>query len=603
MGTFADMTEHLEPTDEPVEPVAQPGDRTHRRTGLRRAGWAMLVVGILVIGSGGWIGVTGYQARSELLEVRAGLSQLREEISARDFVAAQKTAQQVAGHATKAHDLTTGPAWWTGAHVPYLGDPLVTVRGIAQAADELANQVLPPLIAVGRDVDPKNLQSAPDRINVAALKNLSTRLQPALVRIEQVEAQVAALPTRTWVKTVDDARSELGTALADLTSTARSAGDALRIAPTLLGADSPQRYFVGFLNNAETRGVGGLPGAFAILVVDKGQLIFEHFGTDDEMAGLTANVDFGPDYQSLYAAFLPTTQYLNSTASPNFPYAAQIWASMWESKTGEKITGAIAVDPTALSYLLEQTGPAVLPDGTQVTAQDVVELTQSSAYTLFGDDQTARKAYLLAIATAVENRILTGDGNIAGLAVGGTKAIDERRLVLWSADPAVQKVLATGAIGGTVPVGSMPFAGVVVNNDSASKLDYYLDATLDWKREGCGATRTVTATMTFTNNAPEGLPDYVTGYPKNGDNFVQVDYQATAGAQLKSLSLNGEVGTAQAGAELGHPVFRKVLSLPRGQTVTLVLTLSEPAGRGAPVVHPQPLIRPMKVTVTDATCS
>ena len=40
---------------------------------------------------------------------------------------------------------------------------------------------------------------------------------------------------------------------------------------------------------------------------------------------------------------------------------------MWQHKTGEHLDGALALDPTALSYLLHATGPATLPDGSRVT--------------------------------------------------------------------------------------------------------------------------------------------------------------------------------------------------------------------------------------------
>ena len=45
---------------------------------------------------------------------------------------------------------------------------------------------------------------------------------------------------------------------------------------------------------------------------------------------------------------------------------------MWKKKSGQQVTGAIAIDPTALSYLLQVTGPATLPDGEVVSADNVV---------------------------------------------------------------------------------------------------------------------------------------------------------------------------------------------------------------------------------------
>ncbi len=55
----------------------------------------------------------------------------------------------------------------------------------------------------------------------------------------------------------------------------------------MLGAQGTRRYMMAFENNAEARGLGGLPGAYAILRADHGKVSFERFGTDNDFAGLT----------------------------------------------------------------------------------------------------------------------------------------------------------------------------------------------------------------------------------------------------------------------------------------------------------------------------
>jgi Protein of unknown function (DUF4012) len=89
-------------------------------------------------------------------------------------------------------------------------------------------------------------------------------------------------------------------------------------------------------------------------------------------------VDFGPDYHQLYNGAATTTFYVNGNLSPHFPFAAQIWASMWKKFSGQQVDGVIAVDPTALSYLLAVTGTATLPDNTQINGANAVALTQST---------------------------------------------------------------------------------------------------------------------------------------------------------------------------------------------------------------------------------
>ncbi len=74
---------------------------------------------------------------------------------------------------------------------------------------------------------------------------------------------------------------------------------------------------------------------------------------------------------------------------------------MWAEQTGTNVDGVIAIDPVALSYILGAVGPITMPDGEVVSRDNVVELTESTAYLRFPTDQVARKQYLQDIANAV----------------------------------------------------------------------------------------------------------------------------------------------------------------------------------------------------------
>jgi hypothetical protein len=378
----------------------------------------------------------------------------------------------------------------------------------------------------------------------------------------------------------------------------------------MLGAAGPKSYLLVFQNNAEARGTGGLPGAFAVLRADHGAVSFTRFAANSTLVGADAQVDFGPDYGRLYENAKTTSMYNNANLSPHFPYAAQIWADMWRRRVGERVDGVIAVDPQALAYLLEATGPAVLADGTRVSASNVVPLTESTAYTRFADDK-ARTNFLLDIARTIGARLLDPQGSPAALVHSFGEAAGERRLLAWSADPALETELAATAVGGSVPETTAPYAGLSIVNEAGNKLDYYLDRSLTWQANGCGPTREVTVTVTLTNRAPaSGLPaatvaarsDSDAGRAKPGDHRVSLAYAATAGAQMDAVTLDGKPGTARIGTERGHPVYTVDVELPRGQTRTVVLHLREPSSPVAPIVLHQPLVRPLTVTVRDEAC-
>ena len=581
-----------------------------KRSSRRRiVKWSLLGAALLVVIGGIWLIVTGLLVRSQLQDVRAEVHQLRDEVAQGQLAQARVTLASLQTHADRAHTLSTGPAWAVASVVPWGGDPIDTVRGLASDVDKLAHRTLPALLAARQQLDPTTLRRPDGSVDLAPIVRVAPTLAAADSAVSGATKDVRSLPGSTWLSPVDSARSDILSALEKIAGTVRSADLGAHIVPPMLGVDGTKRYFVGFQNEAEARGTGGLPGAFGILEVTHGKAKFERFEKDSFLSFLPTGLNFGPDFNDLYDGYDATSVYINSDASPHFPYAAQVWTAMWQKKTGQHLDGALSVDPTALSYLLGPTGPVTLSDGTVVDANNVVPMTQSTIYARFPNSEQ-RKAYLVKIARAVSKHILDSHAATSSLVDAVGRAIGERRFMVWSADPAVEADLLKTATSGAVPETKAPYASVWLTNAGGNKLDYYMTGSLKWQRTGCGSTRHVVATISLTNNAPaSGLTPYVTNrsdihdYPvRPGDARDFVSYAATEGAGLDYVTLDGKRITISAGAERGHPVYVVDLEIPRGTTHTLVLHLSEPAGKGAPIVLQQPLVHSLATTVSDAKC-
>ena len=548
-------------------------------------------------------------ARDQLNQMRTEVQTLRAKISAADWSAARATTTEVAKHAQRANQLTSGPVWALAARLPSGGEPLQTIRGITAGVDALGRDALPPLVGAAERVDPRKLRRPDGSIDLTRIASVGPVVKSASASVAQTAKAISGLPRHTWLSSVDAAQVDALKLVTDLDGTLKSADLAVRILPKMLGQNGSKRYFLAFQNESEARGTGGLPGAFAILEANRGKMRLVRLESDTTLNDVAADVDFGPDYRQLYRDAGPTTVYVNGNVSPHFPYAAQIWASMWREHSGEQVDGVIAVDPTALSYLLAVTGPATLPDKSQVSAGNAVELTQRTIYAKFANDPTQerRRAYQLSIAAAASKKILEAQGKTTGLVQAVGKAAEERRLLVWSADPAVQTDLAQTSLAGIIPTTKAPYVGLSINNGGGNKLDYYLGRALTWQRSGCGPTRRTTVTITLTNSAPaSGLSGYVTGRNdrrsyavKVGDSRLGVAYLATEGALLQSLTVAGKPATSAIGLEHRHPVYTVDLEVPRGTSRTIVLNLTEPAGKGEPIVLRQPLVRPLEVTLDD----
>jgi hypothetical protein len=600
-----------------VEPGTEPPVRRRRRVSRRRLrrrrliGIGMLVLGGLIVLVGAYLALTGLAARHQLDRASAQVKRLNQQIGQGDLSGARATATALRKQAHKAHSLTSGPVWSIAAHLPG-GAPLRTVRAITAQVDGLGRDVLPQLVAASTQLDPDTLRRSDGSIDLARIRAVAPVLNSAVARMDHATAVITAQPAHTWFGSVDRARTDLLARMASLGHSLRSADLAANTAPAMLGADGVKRYFVAFQNDAEARGTGGIPGAFAIVRVDKGKFTFERFEPDDTLGVQPVNVGLGSDFEQMFGGLRSTSLYVNTNLSPNFPYAAQLWLAMWQAHGGERLDGAIAVDPTTLSYLLGVTGPATLADGTKISAGNVVSLTQSGVYAKFpaASDQDARKAYLLDIARAVAGKILGTTQSAKALVKAGGRAAGERRLLVYSSDPALEATLEKTSLSGAIPQTTAPYAGLSIVNVGGNKLDYYLDRSLTWTRSGCGSVRDVTATITLRNNAPaSGLSPYVTArvdrapYPtKPGDNRLAVSYYATSGASLRSVDIDGKPGLVFPHAALGHPVYVIDLELPSGTSRAITLHLLEPAGTGAPTVLRQPLVRPLKVNVQDSGC-
>jgi len=273
-------------------------------------------------------------------------------------------------------------------------------------------------------------------------------------------------------------------------------------------------------------------------------------------------------------------------------------------------------------------------DGEIINKDNVVELTQSTAYSRFplvdiapaGLSATEADRYNRAAAAILRKRYLQ---EIAGAVVKKMagpvqaprrlldalgRAAAERRIGVWSASPADQKLLEETPLAQTIPDDGGPYAQVVINNLAGNKMDYYLSREIEYAADGCdGDMRNSTITVRLENTAPETpLPEYVDGstglvkgLPVNvpkGTMITSVRVIATKGAKLQSVTANGERTTAVTSMERGHPSFEVQVAIPLGKSGELVFQLSEPTAPGVARVPIQPLVDTPEVAISVPTC-
>lgn len=558
-----------------------------------------------------WLGYTALEVKGNLELARDHAQSTKTALLAGDTDGAQRSAADADKYANLAYSDTNSISWGIASAIPFVGSPFETTKQMTSVVHGLTTDVLLPAVDAGTALAPRELIQPGGRIALEPLRDAAPVLEQTTAAAQQLSAQAQAVPESRFVSAVNDARTSLVDQTTDLTTLLGNTSTAASLAPAMLGLDGPRNYFIGFQTNAEARGTGGLLGGYGIIRAVDGTASVDTLGRNSDLGMKNIPMDLGPDFENLYGANRPTSDFRNSNLSSHFPYAAQIWQSLWfQESGGELVDGAIAIDPIALSYILDVVGPVTMPDGEVVSADNVVELTESTAYIRFADDNNARKEYLQTIAALVVDK-MTGKISSPGAlldAVG--RGVSEGRIAVWSAKPQEQEVLASTPLGHTLPSDEAPFAGVVINNQAGNKLDYYLTRSIYYSAESCdGDTRSSTVTISLTNNAPPvDLPDYVDGMvvnPKNlpdGTNMAAVSLVATQGANLDSVAVDGMISFARSGKEQGHPVFMTLATIPQGETVDVVFHLTEPTGAGEARVPVQPLVDDPTVTIDVPIC-
>jgi hypothetical protein len=580
--------------------------------------WIALALLGLVVVCGAWLGFQALSAKSNLEKARDSAQQVKDALIKGNSEDAAIQAQNAVSYAQSARSATRSGLWNVAAALPLIGGPFKSGQQIADVVSGLASDLLQPAAKAGIGLSPSKLYEN-GRVNVQLLREQEPELVKLSESATRLDEQAAAIRPAGFVAPLDNARTQLQNQTAEITSLLNNTALAARIGPAMMGADGPRTYLMAFQTNAEARGTGGLLGGFGVLRFDNGKPSVDTLAANSEDFGLyfaKADVDLGPEFNDLYGGSRTLTDVRNSNQSPHFPWAAQIWKSMWEGETGSRVDGVIALDPITLSYILGAVGPVTLADGQAINQDNVVEITLSDAYAKFPTDNEARKRYLQAIGLAVVKKMTAQIQSPGKLLEALGRAAAERRIMVWSSFPEEQKVLEETALGHTIPDVSSPFAQVVINNFGGNKMDYYLKRDIEYAADGCnGQMRNSTVTVRLTNTVTNvgSLPKYVTGLPglpsdlpinvPPGSMVSSVRVLATKGAELVNLTSNGErVVPNRESVERGHPSFEVFVVIPPGESGELVFQLSEPVVPGEATVPVQPLVDNPEPKVSVPAC-
>lgn len=490
------------------------------QTAGRIAAWAAGGFLILLVIIAAWVGVRGWMAYQHLARIEVGISDASSALAS-DPGAAGATVARLAADASAAQDLTSDPVWHLAEGSPWIGPQLQAFGAVASAGDTLLSDALLPLVTATQETSFDSLKPVNGRIDTVGLAALQ---QPARSAAVAAAAAVAELErvNRTPLLGVVGRAVDRSTAVFEQAANGLDAlSRATRLLPDVLGQNGERSYLVLVQNNAEWRSLGGIAGTTILLKTHQGAISLANTESGTSLSNGIKNpiVDLPADVQNIYET-RPARFFQNLTQIPDFTFDGPLAREMYKQRTGIEVDGVIALDPIVLSYLLRSTGPVVLPDGETLSTENAVTTLLSDVYQRYPEPST-QDTFFAGATGAVFNAFLEGRGSTVSLLAGLATAAEQRRVLMWSADPEEQDILEGSSVSGELPVtdGNTARFGVYLNDGGGSKMSYYVkpDVSLAWGQcapDGRNGPRQLTLRMNLTNTAPidaaTSLPRYVT---------------------------------------------------------------------------------------------
>lgn len=575
----------------------------------------LLIVGglvLVIVAAVAWIGVRAFLAKGEL-EAAVPLAQtVREQVVADDPGAAGTTARELAAHARSAADLTSDPIWRAAEVIPWIGPNLAAVRELAGATEDVAVGAITPLVNLAGSLRPELFKPVDGAVPLQPIVDAQEDVRKADDALEGAAKRVRTIDEGPLISQVRGAVDQLRPVLTETADTVDAARRAIDLMPAMLGADGPRTYLVLFQNPAEPRASGGNPGALALIGTDGGRIsLLQQASTADFPRFPEPVLPLPTETAGIYGNI--TGRFMqNVTLTPRFQQSAELASEMWFQRFGTRVDGVLSIDPVALGYLLDATGPIPLATGDELSTENAAQLLLSEVYNRYpsGPEQDA---FFAAASGAVFDRVASGNFDPTKLIGALAKAGTERRVLVWSAAEAEQALLDGTTLTDLLPTAAQApqTFGVYVNDATGSKMGYYLDLQAATGVAKCGSDgQLLGLQLTLTNTAPADaastLSDYVTGAGQAGvtpGNFrFNIAVYAPPGSMPGGVQRDGVDLPSQLATDGEFPVTQFKIELAPGESTTIDLGVTAYDASGTPGIVATPKVHLSETQQASINC-
>lgn len=596
-----------------AEAPQRPRRARRQRNTLRIVVPAVIV--LILLGCAAWLGVRAYLAQGELRTAQALGHDFVSAVSSEKTDEAQRLSQELKGHVDSARDYVGDPVWRAAGVLPIVGKNFSAATQLTRTLSDVVDGAVVPVARVAADLSPANLRPVNGTLNLDAVDRARPVVDGADTELGRAHEEVSTLPRGFgMLPQLESGMDQLGGMIEKAHEQSSVAKQALSVLPALLGAQGPRNYLLLFQNNAELRSTGGIPGAIALIHVEKGKIaLTEHTAAKDFPEFPEPVLPLAPQVHGLYGDI--AGRYMQDVnLTPQFPLAASLASEMWKRQMHTDVDGVIALDPIVLSHVLQATGPVSLPSGESLSSANAVKMLLSDVYATYRNISQKDEYFSLA-ASAVFAKVSTGEFNSTAMLAALTQSANENRLLMWSAHTEEQSLFtAIGRDGGlpsTLP--SAPELGVYLNDAVGSKMSYYLDVSYRVGGVTCRADGRPSweVEVTLKNNAPpdaaKSLPEYVTGGGvfgvRPGIIKTQVNVYAIPESVYLDAQRNGTHLDVHTDMDTGYSVAQTYSMLAPGQSETIRMRFLGPSGTAqAPRLISTPTVNAMTTASLPLSC-
>lgn len=563
-----------------------------------------VVMLLLTLVAGGVFGFLFYSSamtvRAEANEVIESVRTLKAQVKEADFEGAAATAEEMASTASVMHAQTQEPIWTVARFIPFVGADVNRICVIAEVADELCAEGIVPLVSTVAET-PLSSLLVDGAINVDALNGLVNAVNDAGPIIQNAAQRLDDLGD-PLLPQIAGPLNKVRAQLDEASEMLDAVQPILSRMPELLGVGGNTRhYLIVAQSNAEIRATGGFAGSWGILEVTDGHLDLQDFQsmqrlTWPEESQRPAMTD---EEVNLFGAAMVTTP-TNVNMTPHYPRAAELMQWYWAFvHDGQQVDAVISIDPVFLQECLALTDGITASNGWRVDGTNAASVLLNQVYWEIPVEN--QDDFFAEVAGAAFKQFLGGLGKagMTNLIDLVKSAAESHRLLVWFPDEDLESLVVTlGLDGGLGTDPANPELGVYVNDDSWSKISWYMDlrTTVTGSEQNADGTTTYHCQTVIRNMFDPTLQWVAPGYIQGSsparrnpcDMVTHLLLVAPAGGTVENVNCSTSVASGHYHSLNGLPVWTGMVNTNMGEQTVFTYDVTVAVGAAELTIRQTP---------------